>query len=52
MHPFSLDNTQKQNVTGGNIFVSDLLEENGGPIYVTLAIPEDGNDPLPPLERF
>ncbi|WP_171045378.1 hypothetical protein [Pseudoalteromonas rubra] len=45
MHPFSLDKAQKQNVTGGNVFISDLLVENGGPIYVTQAIPEDGYDP-------
>ncbi|WP_160317392.1 hypothetical protein [Pseudoalteromonas sp. R3] len=47
MHPFSLDKTQKQNVTGGNVFISDLLKENGGPIDITQAYPEDGYDPTP-----
>ncbi|WP_171045736.1 hypothetical protein [Pseudoalteromonas rubra] len=56
MHPFSLNKDQEQSVVGGlrkPIVDITLAEgESGGPIYVTMAIPEDGHDPLPPLERF
>ncbi|MCF2910435.1 hypothetical protein L1285_19160 [Pseudoalteromonas sp. DL2-H2.2] len=54
MHPFSLKKEQEQLVTGGlrkGIIDITLAEgETGGPIYVTMAIPEDGHDPLPPFE--
>ncbi|MFC0119156.1 hypothetical protein [Pseudoalteromonas xiamenensis] len=48
MHPFSLQKEQSSQVTGGSVadgFVSSALRENGGPIMVTMAIPEDGSDP-------
>jgi len=52
MHPFSLEKSQKEQVTGGLklIDITDGLHESGGPI--TMAIPEDGNDPrpFPPFE--
>ncbi|MCO7191370.1 MULTISPECIES: hypothetical protein [unclassified Pseudoalteromonas] len=47
MHPFSLDKSHKQRVAGGHTPISDLLEEDGGPIDITQAIPEDGLDPAP-----
>ncbi|MCF2910436.1 hypothetical protein L1285_19165 [Pseudoalteromonas sp. DL2-H2.2] len=52
MHPFSLSNTQQEQVTGGlngEVITNQWMCETGGPIRVTMAIPEDGNDPLPPI---
>ncbi|MCO7191367.1 MULTISPECIES: hypothetical protein [unclassified Pseudoalteromonas] len=51
MHPFSLNKAQQENVTGGlkEDPMTEFMCENGGPIRVTMAIPEDGNDPLPPI---
>ncbi|TMP30895.1 hypothetical protein [Pseudoalteromonas rubra] len=52
MHPFSLSNTQQEQVTGGlkgEVITDKSMYETGGPIRVTMAIPEDGNDPLPPI---
>ncbi|WMN58597.1 hypothetical protein NI389_10035 [Pseudoalteromonas xiamenensis] len=49
MHPFSLKNDQASQVTGGvfagNVEITMSLKEAGGPVVVTQAIPEDGNDP-------
>jgi len=51
MHPFSLNKEEQQSVNGGlipvkkPIDITHALNEVGGP--VTMAIPEDGNDPFP-----
>jgi len=52
MHPFSLNKEEQQSVNGGFIVempIKDAITfgigETGG--CVTLAIPEDGNDPYP-----
>ncbi|MFC0119154.1 hypothetical protein [Pseudoalteromonas xiamenensis] len=60
MHPFSLKNDQSSQVTGGvvaggcvtyefketgGVEITLSLKEAGGPVVVTQAIPEDGNDP-------
>ncbi|WP_160317391.1 hypothetical protein [Pseudoalteromonas sp. R3] len=52
MHPFSLNKAQQENVTGGlqEVQITEYRCENGGPIRITMAIPEDGKDPLPPLK--
>jgi len=50
MHPFSLEKTQNEQVVGGkgDFYVTLALKETGGPDDpITLAIPEDGNDPRP-----
>jgi len=62
MHPFSLNKEEQQSVNGGltpelkPIDITQALYETGGPIttalgeggeVVTMAIPEDGNDPYP-----
>ncbi|TMP30897.1 hypothetical protein [Pseudoalteromonas rubra] len=52
MHPFSLNKQHHEKVAGGFQRVEltePSLREVGGPIDVTMAIPEDGNDPLPPF---
>ena len=56
MHPFSLEKSQKEQVTGGLLIEKITLvggcTEGGGIIPITMAIPEDGNDPrpFPPIE--
>ncbi|WP_171043978.1 hypothetical protein [Pseudoalteromonas phenolica] len=51
MHPFSLNKEEQQSVNGGCVHdpVRDSITfgigETGG--CVTMAIPEDGNDPYP-----
>ena len=55
MHPFSLEKSQEEQVFGGkgDINFTLSLKENGGPDGpITMAIPEDGNDPriFPPEE--
>jgi hypothetical protein len=48
MHPFSLEETQSEQVVGGkgNFYVTHPLKETGGPFDpITMAHPEDGNDP-------
>jgi len=56
MHPFSLEKTQNEQVVGGkgDFYVTLALKETGGPDDpITLAIPEDGNDPRPfPPEKW
>ncbi|MBH0022496.1 hypothetical protein I6F40_19465 [Pseudoalteromonas sp. SWXJ133] len=50
MHPFSLEKSQEEQVVGGkgDINFTLSLKEDGGPgDVVTMAIPEDGNDPRP-----
>ncbi|WMS90817.1 MULTISPECIES: hypothetical protein [unclassified Pseudoalteromonas] len=50
MHPFSLEKTQNEQVVGGkgDFNVTLALKETGGPFDpITMAIPEDGNDPRP-----
>ncbi|MET6757061.1 hypothetical protein [Pseudoalteromonas sp. NCIMB_1079] len=50
MHPFSLKKSQEEQVVGGkgDINFTLSLKENGGPDGpITMAIPEDGNDPRP-----
>lgn len=60
MHPFALSQESQKEVTGGIVAggcitvdyketgeISSLLKELGGPIVVTLAIPEGGDDPRP-----
>ena len=50
MHPFSLEKSQEEQVVGGkgDINFTLSLKENGGPGGpITMAIPEDGNDPRP-----
>ena len=40
MHPFSLEKAQVEDVSGGlaERVISDIQLENGGPIYVTMAM--------------
>jgi len=51
MHPFSLNKEEQQSVNGGfvpekkPIDITHALNESGD--SVTMAIPEDGNDPFP-----
>lgn len=59
MHPFALTQDDQQQVHGGiapshlislpfledGEVITQALNETGGPIYVTMAIPEDGDDP-------
>ena len=50
MHPFSLEKSQEEQVVGGKLDLSITLslKETGGPgDVITMAIPEDGNDPRP-----
>jgi hypothetical protein len=49
MHPFSLEKSQEKQVVGGkgDFYVTLALKETGGPDPITMAIPEDGNDPRP-----
>ena len=56
MHPFSLEKTQNEQVVGGkgDFYVTLALKETGGSFDpITMAIPEDGNDPRPfPPEKW
>jgi len=55
MHPFSLEKTQEEQVVGGVVaskvtYFGDCTEDGGGinpTDPITMAIPEDGNDPRP-----
>ena len=49
MHPFSLEKSQEEQVVGGaltgKVTYTGGCVEGGG--VITMAIPEDGNDPRP-----